>query len=544
MTSPSEEKAKTVFVVHGRNKKARDSMFTFLRCFGLRPLEWEQARSLTGLSSPSTIDVVKAGIAASQCVLVLFTGDDEARLRPGYGAEPLTPQPRPNVLFEAGWGMATAGRKSSILVRLGVVREISDLSGLNEIRLTNLPDSRKALCDRLRDAGCLLDEKVSDFLSAESGGNFDPEYLDPRGPETTDIGLETDRGTFTSFVVDSALLYRVKSLDLWRNLSANINLGSRIDLKYHYIGASCAAYWLALAGHPDYGHDRILRTIETHSAEMFEILKEDLGKEPREIDLISLGPGDGKIDSRLLFRMAENGINAPYYYCIDISFELLQQAISQILDAPFLNTEHMKVKAIYGDFTELKRLAPIYQWDPTANLFALLGNTMGNYNESTLLQGIRAGMNNGDYLLLDARLHGLADIGDSLTSQQEHAISMDYRHPQNNLFAFGPVEMATIASSADVDYGYEVNRRLTDVPGAFNIITFCRNLKTRLRGQTKLVSRNRLDLAATTQYSFEDLENWLVARGFRPSLEQQEQDWGQWIVSSQEGELSYFSSLH
>ncbi|WP_290471296.1 hypothetical protein [Leifsonia sp. 71-9] len=37
-----------VFVVHGRNAAARDSMFTFLRSLGLKPIEWDQAIALTG----------------------------------------------------------------------------------------------------------------------------------------------------------------------------------------------------------------------------------------------------------------------------------------------------------------------------------------------------------------------------------------------------------------------------------------------------------------------------------------------------------------
>ena len=123
----------TVFVVHGRNTEARNAMFSFLRCLQLTPLEWEQAREKTGSATPTTLEIVNAGIKAAQCVVVLFTGDDLAKLRPKYGIEELEPQPRPNVIFEAAWSLATAGQKRTILARMGSVREFSDIDGLNQI---------------------------------------------------------------------------------------------------------------------------------------------------------------------------------------------------------------------------------------------------------------------------------------------------------------------------------------------------------------------------------------------------------------------------
>ncbi len=41
-----------VWVVHGRNLKARDAMFAFLRAIGLKPMEWGEALALTGKGTP------------------------------------------------------------------------------------------------------------------------------------------------------------------------------------------------------------------------------------------------------------------------------------------------------------------------------------------------------------------------------------------------------------------------------------------------------------------------------------------------------------
>lgn len=40
-----------VWVVHGRNLKARDAMFAFLRAIGLEPMEWGEVLALTGKST-------------------------------------------------------------------------------------------------------------------------------------------------------------------------------------------------------------------------------------------------------------------------------------------------------------------------------------------------------------------------------------------------------------------------------------------------------------------------------------------------------------
>src|SRR5262249_26011695 len=98
---------KKVFVIHGRNNKIRDSMFNFLRAIGLTPIEWSQAISSTGSAAPSIIQTLTTAFSEAQAVVALFTGDDEAKLMDQYikAHDPdheknLTPQARPNVLFE------------------------------------------------------------------------------------------------------------------------------------------------------------------------------------------------------------------------------------------------------------------------------------------------------------------------------------------------------------------------------------------------------------------------------------------------------------
>lgn len=164
-----QSKESTVFVVHGRSNKIKTALFAFLRSLSLKPLEWESAVGMTGKGAPTTLEVIEAGMKNSGGTLILFTGDDLAKLReelwnPGesFGYEF---QPRQNVLFEAGMAMALHP-ESTIIVRVGVLREISDLAGVNYINLSDTPEQRNALAARLKTIGLHVDTSGSDWLSA------------------------------------------------------------------------------------------------------------------------------------------------------------------------------------------------------------------------------------------------------------------------------------------------------------------------------------------------------------------------------------------
>jgi len=153
------DRARKVFVVHGRNREARTAMFIFLRAIGLAPIEWSEAVKLTGEASPYIGNVLDAAFNAAQAVVVLLTPDNIAYLRSEYASsddDPETnpsPQARPNVLFEAGMAM---GRdpKRTVLVQLGQLRPFSDVVGRHAVRIDGSAERRKELAQRLQTAGC------------------------------------------------------------------------------------------------------------------------------------------------------------------------------------------------------------------------------------------------------------------------------------------------------------------------------------------------------------------------------------------------------
>jgi predicted nucleotide-binding protein len=166
---PASTDPRNVFVIHGRNARANEAMFSFLRALGLNPIEWSEARSLTKKGSPYTGEILDAAFTAAQAIVVLQTPDDVAYLHesltyPGDAETLPQMQPRANVLFEAGMALGRDEART-IIVELGKVKVFSDIHGRHVVRLDNDVKNRHELANRLRDAGCAVKTTGTSWLT-------------------------------------------------------------------------------------------------------------------------------------------------------------------------------------------------------------------------------------------------------------------------------------------------------------------------------------------------------------------------------------------
>ena len=173
----AKAKDNSIFVVHGRNEALRKSMFEFLRALGLAPKEWGHALQMAKGANPWTLDVIDTAMAKVQAVVILFSPDDEARLKEEFcnknekrSEGKLKGQPRPNVIFEAGLAFGKHPEKT-LLVQVGEVRGFTDILGKHIPRLTNDSSKRNDIANRLRKLGCNVDTTADDWRTA---GNFVP----------------------------------------------------------------------------------------------------------------------------------------------------------------------------------------------------------------------------------------------------------------------------------------------------------------------------------------------------------------------------------
>jgi predicted nucleotide-binding protein len=165
-----------VFIVHGRDSQALAAVSVFLRFIDLQPVEWERAQDATGKASPYVAEVLQAGLAISQAVIVLMTPDDVVRLHPDLwsGTDTdakagLAMQARPNVLIELGMALVSHPDATVVLLA-GNTRLPNDLGGVSFVRVTDTPACRQKIALRLQAAGCAVDLSGGQWLTAGDFG--------------------------------------------------------------------------------------------------------------------------------------------------------------------------------------------------------------------------------------------------------------------------------------------------------------------------------------------------------------------------------------
>jgi hypothetical protein len=85
-------------------------------------------------------------------------------LSPARACLELTPQARPNVLFEAGMAFGVHADRT-VLVELGSMRPFSDIYGRHVVRLNGTDKPLRDIARRLEGIGCAVDDSNDDWAS-------------------------------------------------------------------------------------------------------------------------------------------------------------------------------------------------------------------------------------------------------------------------------------------------------------------------------------------------------------------------------------------
>jgi transcriptional regulator with XRE-family HTH domain len=176
--------------------------------------------------------------------------------------------------------------------------------------------------------------------------------------------------------------------------------GGSVEQTFVYLDHKSALDWIQICNAPAY----VTSYREGFPGQsLAKTLRETLG--PVGLDLIALGPGDGKSEVRLVQHLLRE-YDAPSirFYLLDISQPLLSRAFKHAVDT-FNDHPGVFVCGIQGNFHHLPRYAQLHYAPARSHrrrIYTMLGNTVANLDHEPLFfQNAFSGAAVGDMLLFD-----------------------------------------------------------------------------------------------------------------------------------------------
>ncbi|MFL5898378.1 MAG: L-histidine N(alpha)-methyltransferase [Solirubrobacterales bacterium] len=217
-------------------------------------------------------------------------------------------------------------------------------------------------------------------------------------------GTVLRRGEVFDAVVDGTFyLQRSRPLPSKAEIAGSLAQHATLPQRLLYLTEEGQSTYLTLCEDPEYVyyHETVKYVVDNAAALIAEVLEHC---DSREVDFISLGPGNGAKDAVLIRALLQHARSPKYtyYYPYDVSGGLLLEAIRTIL-AKGLPLERLRIKAIEADIAYLAEFKKVFDFREEPNVYSLLGGLDNLGNEVALLHRLHELMNPQDCLLLEMR---------------------------------------------------------------------------------------------------------------------------------------------
>jgi uncharacterized SAM-dependent methyltransferase len=264
-----------------------------------------------------------------------------------------------------------------------------------------------------------------------------------------------------------------------------------------YLGTGGTRNWLDLDESEDFP---VATTLTGLLAESAPAIAERLDP---NTSLLSIGVGNGRKERILLQAMAERG--APSYVAVDISSELVNEALDAVADMPI---DSVGLTGFCEDLPVTRRYAK------PPRLVALLGNNFCNYEPDSLLGIMAENLSPEDLFLFDAHILP-EEIPDEAAWRAR--VEAAYRSPPNIRFNLGPL----LAHGMDPDScSFQLDLLPLDT-------SYGRVLRTRKRidvlkdavlhfpdGPVELAAGDTIAMGFTYKYAAAQVQAYLERNGF------------------------------
>ncbi|MBT4937069.1 hypothetical protein HON22_04070, partial [Candidatus Peregrinibacteria bacterium] len=164
-------------------------------------------------------------------------------------------------------------------------------------------------------------------------------------------------------------------------------------------------------------------------------------------NFISLGIGNGKKDKIVIKELMKK--SKVKYFPIDISLDMLEEGMRSISDSIIETTAYISDFKNLSDITERVRKS-----NNVPLLMSILGNTLGNFGQIEILNTLKRGMTDKDFLLIESTMR--KEVGSKIHGEDIKKIVEDYNNSDFEDFAFTPLKKAGFKLNdgiIEVEYG-------------------------------------------------------------------------------------------
>jgi uncharacterized SAM-dependent methyltransferase len=174
-----------------------------------------------------------------------------------------------------------------------------------------------------------------------------------------------------------------------------------INEKFRYTGINEATAWNNLCSELQYRP--YWDSVDLLQKRLPEVLTNVYSDKVTQVDFVCLGIGSGQKEKIILDAILDKQEDLNFYL-VDASIEMLGLSLHYYVT--HLKDYEGRISAIglLADLTMGLSTKPKVFPEKRPSLFALLGNTIGNYSEQPLLRSIRGMMEKDDCIMIDAQL--------------------------------------------------------------------------------------------------------------------------------------------
>lgn len=210
----------------------------------------------------------------------------------------------------------------------------------------------------------------------------------------------------------------------------------RIDEKFAYIGERQARSWFSICESPEYLFYKKSKALLENSVEyLVSDYKED-------VNLIALGPGNALKEKIIADYLRER--HEVDLFFVDASREILNVAIENVIkDSNMLKEVFIADLKNFADIKEISQY--VRSKYKRRSFFTLLGNTLGNYPQATIIKTIRDTMVPGDKVLIDINAKSKGPIKRSISQFNE--LMQAYNSPTAKERTFALLSEANIETT-------------------------------------------------------------------------------------------------